>query len=204
MPLLKKTGYYNNAKTSSITMTRQDLEQAARVLRAGGIVAYPAESCFGLGCDPRNPRSLRNLARLKGRPWKMGMLLITDRRERLTRYVDWPNTPHQQQIHNSWPGPVSWALPARQGVSHWLTGNHSNIVVRVTAHPHARALCQQMASALISTSANRHGRPAARSAAMVEREFGDQIDYILTGRIGAMTRPSEIRDAISGDIIRSA
>lgn len=185
-------------------MTRKDLEQAARVLRAGGIVAYPTESCFGLGCDPRNPRSLRNLTRLKGRSWKMGLLLIADRRERLARYVDWPGTPIQQQIDNSWPGPVSWALPARKGVSRWLTGLHSNIVVRVTAHPQARALCQQMASALVSTSANRHGRPAARSAAMVQREFGDQIDYILTGKIGAMVRPSEIRDATSGDIIRPA
>lgn len=185
-------------------MTRKDLEQAARVLRAGGIVAYPTESCFGLGCDPRHSRCLGNLTRLKGRSWKMGLLLIADRRERLSRYVDWPDAPIAQQIAISWPGPVSWALPARQGVSRWLTGSHSTIVVRVTAHPHARALCQQMASALVSTSANRHGRPAARSAAMVEREFGDQIDYILAGKIGAMARPSEIRNAISGDIIRPA
>ncbi|NOZ09946.1 MAG: tRNA threonylcarbamoyladenosine biosynthesis protein RimN [Gammaproteobacteria bacterium] len=185
-------------------MTRKELQQAVRVLRAGGIVAYPTESCFGLGCDPRYKHSLRNLIRLKGRSWEKGLLLISDRCERLAHYVDWPDTTIQQQVNASWPGPFSWALPARKGVSRWLRGRHASVVVRVTAHPPARALCQQLGGALVSTSANRHGRPAARSAAMVQREFRGQVDYILPGKIGAMTRPSEIRDAISGAIIRPA
>jgi L-threonylcarbamoyladenylate synthase len=108
------------------------------------------------------------------------------------------------KISRSWPGPYTWLLPAHHKVSPLLRGAHDSLAVRVTAHPAAAALCRRAGCALVSTSANRQGRPPARSAAAVRREFGDGVDFILVGRLGRQARPTQIRDARSGKLIRGA
>jgi L-threonylcarbamoyladenylate synthase len=130
------------------------------------------------------------------------LILISDRFERLERYLEPLEAGVRERIAASWPGPVTWLLPARPTTSAWLRGQHATLAVRVTAHAGAAALCRHTRSALVSTSANRHGRAPARSAGAVQREFGDNIDYVLEGRLGQLARPTEIRDALSGAIIR--
>jgi L-threonylcarbamoyladenylate synthase len=83
-----------------------------------------------------------------------------------------------------------------------LTGSHDCLAVRVTAHPLAARLCDEYGAAIVSTSANISNRPPARTALAVRRIFGDQLDYILNGATGGRSRPSEIRDARSGKILR--
>lgn len=107
-----------------------------------------------------------------------------------------------QRASEVWPGPYTWLMPVRPRVSRWLTGEFDTVAVRVTAHGGAAALCAYAKSALISTSANRHGRPAIRSASAVYREFGDEIDYVLIGNIGTECNPSEIRHAITNELVR--
>ncbi len=185
-------------------MTTAQLQQAARVLRAGGVVAYPTESCYGLGCDPRNMQAVRRLLRCKQRPAHLGLILIASRFEQLLPFIAPVDTHVLAQARASWPGPFTWLLPAPARVSRLLRGAHATIAVRVTAHPVAAALCRHARSAIVSTSANRHGRAPARSVAGVVREFGSDVDYVLPGRIGAQARPSEIRDAMTGAVIRAA
>lgn len=108
-----------------------------------------------------------------------------------------------QRAAAAWPGPVTWLMPARRGVSRWLIGEHPRIAVRVTAHRGAAALCNHAGTAIVSTSANRHGHPPARSAGGVRREFGECVDYVLAGNLGGSPKPSEIRDVVTGRIIRS-
>jgi len=183
-------------------MNRGHLDQAARVLRAGGVVAYPTESCYGLGCDPRRPATLRRLLQLKNRPRGMGLILIADQVQRLEPYIHWPDDGVRAQVLASWPGPVTWLLPARNNVSRWLRGDHDTLALRVTAHAGAAALCRHAHLPLTSTSANRHGLPPARSATAVRRQFGNAVDYILEGNLGDSPRPTEIRDALTGDVVR--
>lgn len=185
-------------------MTIAQLQQAARVLRAGGVVAYPTESCYGLGCDPRNPQAVRRLLRCKHRPAHLGLILIAARFEQLLPFLAPVDAHALAKVRASWPGPFTWLLPAHPRVSCLLRGTHATIAVRVTAHPVAAALCRHARSPVVSTSANRHGRAPARSAAGVLREFGADVDYVLPGRIGAQARPSEILDALSGAVIRAA
>jgi len=181
---------------------KSDLRKAAEVIRAGGIVAYPTESCYGLGCDPRQHAAVRRLLRLKRRCREQGLILISARLQQLLRYIDCDE--HQlKRAVSAWPGPVTWLMPARDGVSCWLTGNNPGIAVRVTAHRGAAALCQYTGIALVSTSANRHGRPPAESAAAVHREFGDNVDYVLAGNLGGSAKPSEIRDVVTNRVVRS-
>jgi L-threonylcarbamoyladenylate synthase len=184
-------------------LTRNELERAAAVLRAGGIVAYPTEACYGLGCDPRRHDAVRRLLRIKHRSWQSGLILIADDFTRLAPYLVPLGQDLRRRVFASWPGPVTWVLPARTATSHWLRGRHDGLAVRVTAHGGAAALCRHARSALVSTSANRHGRPPALSAAAVRRELGRDVDYILPGSLGGLARPTEIRDGLTDRIVRA-
>ena len=166
-------------------------------------MAYPTESCYGLGCDPRQHRSVKRLLKIKRRHWQHGLILIASRVNQLRRYVDGGQHNALARASQSWPGPNTWLLPVRPGVSRWLTGEFSTIAARVTAHRDAAALCNHSRLALVSTSANRHGRPPTRSAKAVGREFGNEIDYILVGKIGLLANPTEIRDALTDRLVRA-
>lgn len=183
-------------------MDRAQLEHAATVIHGGGIVAYPTESCYGLGCDPRRSASVRRLLRIKRRHWRQGLILIGAQLKHFDRYTDLSST-LLDKARDSWPGPYTWLLPAWPRVSPWLRGEHDSVALRITAHRGAAALCQHVGGALVSTSANRHGRPPALSAAAVRREFADQVDYVLPGRLGGATNPSMIQDARTGTILRA-
>lgn len=182
-------------------MDRAQLERAAQVIADGGIVAYPTESCYGLGCDPRRHAAVKRLLRLKRREWQHGLILIGAQLKHFHRYTDLA-ADLMETPRSTWPGPYTWLLPAWPRVSHWLRGRHDSIALRITAHAGAAALCQHVGGALVSTSANRHGRAPARSVAAVEREFAGQVDYILPGRLGGATTPSRIQDARTGAVLR--
>lgn len=183
-------------------LPRIQLDQAARVIAAGGIVAYPTEAVFGLGCDPRNRAAVARLLALKRRRLDKGLILIAADFAQLEAFVA-PLAPERMaQIRATWPGPVTWLLPARETTPDWLTGRHQTLAVRVTAHPLAAALCRACRSALVSTSANLSRRPPARTGLQVRLRLGNAVDFILPGATGPRRRPSQIRDARTGKIMR--
>jgi L-threonylcarbamoyladenylate synthase len=108
-----------------------------------------------------------------------------------------------QRARATWPGPHTWIFPRSAFASPWLAGAHSGIALRVTAHPLAAGLCRAFGGAIVSTSANRHGEPPARTADDVRAAFGAEIDAVLNGPVGGLERPTPIRDAISGDTVRT-
>lgn len=170
-------------------------------LRRGGVIAYPTESCFGLGCDPRNPLAVQRLLRIKGRPERKGLILIASKFNQLKPYLA-PLKPSQiAQLHSKWPGPHTWLIPASHNCPFWLTGRHSTIAVRVTAHPVATRLCREANMALVSTSANRSGQKAAKTAKECSQLFGNKV-RVITGRIGKRRKPSTIQDLATGKILR--
>lgn len=183
-------------------MNIADIKVATEVVRAGGVIAYPTESCYGLGCDPRRHYAVQRLLIMKRRHWQHGLILIAARVQQLKKYIDFDQQHALQRAIAVWPGPYTWLMPCRPQVSKWIKGQHRTIAVRVTAHRGAAALCNHARLALISTSANRHGRPPARSAKAVRREFGDDVDYVLVGNLGKQKRQSQIRDAATNQIVR--
>jgi len=179
------------------------LRQAVRILHAGGVVAYPTEAVYGLGCDPFDEQAVLRLLAIKGRAMDKGLILIAADHDQLAPLL-LPQSPEAMApVLASWPGPSTWILPAADGVPAWLTGDSDGIAVRVTAHPLAARLCAGFGGPLVSTSANTSGRPAARSALGVRRAFGNRLDYLLTGDTGGGSRPSEIRDARDGRLLRA-
>jgi len=178
------------------------LRRAARILRHGGLVAYPTEAVFGIGCDPDDPAALYRLLALKNRPAYKGFILIADDFSRLRPYVEVDGVGDLAKVLRTWPGPVTWLLPASVRTGPLITGGHPTVAVRVTAHPLAAALCRHVNGPLVSTSANIAGNSPARTALRVRCQFGGTAGYVLCGTVGGMPAPSEIRDAASGRVLR--
>lgn len=166
-------------------------------------MAYPTEAVYGLGCDPMNETTVDRLLALKGRPRGKGLILIAAEFAQLQSFVGPLETPVQERLLASWPGPLTWIVPAAQTVPVWIRGEHETIAVRVTAHPMAAALCHAARMAIVSTSANLSGQEPARSRDEVIEQFGDRIDYVLEGDLGGLDRPTEIRDVRTGRVLRA-
>lgn len=144
------------------------------------------------------------LLRLKQRPLALGLILIGARFEHIEPFIGEIDRRALARVQRSWPGPYTWLLPASKAVPTWIRGAHDSVALRVTAHPLAAALCETVGGALVSTSANVHGHPAARSALQLRLHLGAGIDFILSGSTGGLARPTPIRDAVSGRVIRPA
>jgi len=115
--------------TSPQLQLSDKIKQAVVALNAGGVIAYPTEYCFGLGCDPKNEQAIRRLLKIKQRQPEQGVILIASSVEQLDEYVDLKSSLMVDDVLASWPGPNTWILPARPTVSSWVKGK-----VRSCAH----------------------------------------------------------------------
>ncbi|MTI63539.1 Sua5/YciO/YrdC/YwlC family protein [Methylophaga sp.] len=177
------------------------LRRAVETLEAGGIIAYPTEAVYGVGCDPWDEDALLDLLEIKQRPWEKGLILIASDFNQLQDFIQPVPADILKQLQQSWPGPVTWLLPVRDEVSELLTGVHDTIAVRVTAHQQTRDLCEAFGGAIVSTSANVAGVRPAKNVHQVRWQLPG-LDYVMPGSLGGATRPSQIRDARTGAILR--
>ncbi len=177
---------------------------AVACLREGGIIAYPTESVFGLGCDPLNEAAVRRILALKKRTLSAGLILVGGNFEQLLPFMGRVPEAVTAKLVSSWPAPVTWIVPASRSTPAWVTGERDTIAVRIPDLEIARDLCTAFDGALVSTSANPSGKAAARSADDVKGYFPTSIDYILDSATGGLPFPSEIRDALSDEILRPA
>ncbi|MFC1688796.1 L-threonylcarbamoyladenylate synthase [Pseudomonadota bacterium] len=178
------------------------VDEAVACLQNGKLISYPTEAVYGLGCDPGNERSVRQLLSLKQRPASAGLILIADDFERFRAFIKPLCEELEMRARSAWPGPVTWLVPRAENVPSWLAGDHETIALRVTDHPVCIALCASWGGPIVSTSANpRHAEPA-RSPARVGAYFGDALCGIVAGELGDSDSPSEIRDLVSDQVLR--
>ena len=178
------------------------VQQAARAIAAGGVIAHPTESVWGLACDPFNARAVERLLRLKNRPLEKGLILVSGEEGYFGELLENLSANQLQQMHATWPGPVTWLVPHFGRVPPWISGAHHSVALRCTDHPFTAALTRALGGAIVSTSANPSGSQAARYKYQVLRYFGDALDFIGGGATGGRRAPSEIRDLISGGVVR--
>lgn len=177
---------------------------AVGVIRRGGVVAYPTEAVWGLGCDPGNEAAVRRLLALKQRGVEKGLILVAASVAQLQAVVAWPALPPEctAAVLASWPGPHTWVVPATAGLPSWISGGHAGVAVRVSAHPVVTALCEAFGGPLVSTSANRGGMPPARTRDALDATLVAGLDGVVEGTTGALAQPTDIRDALSGRVLR--
>jgi L-threonylcarbamoyladenylate synthase len=179
-----------------------DTATAVSRLRAGHVIAYPTEAVYGLGCDPANESAVRKLLSMKDRHESAGLVLIASEFSQLMPWISDVEDKLIEKAMRTWPGPVTWLFPRAADVPGFVAGQHPTVAVRITAHQPSRDLCNAFGSALISTSANPSSAEPARSAEEVRKYFGSELAGILAGQLGSGEKPSEIRDLVSGKVIR--
>ncbi len=178
------------------------VQEAVAVLRQGGLIAYPTEAVYGLGCDPFNRPAVEKLCKIKQRSVDQGLVLIAADFQQIANLIAPLPEAVIKSVLSSWPGPYTWVIPSAEIVPRWIRGMHPSIALRVTAHPLAAVLCRVFGGALVSTSANPHGMAPAKNAADVAAMFGAELDLILEGQLGGLAQPTPIRDAMTGAVIR--
>jgi L-threonylcarbamoyladenylate synthase len=175
-------------------------DKAAEILLDGGVIAYPTEGVFGLGCLPDDSDAVQKLLAIKQRDPAKGLILIAASASQFDGWIDLPTTaalPAPLPDH-----PITWIAPAGKKTNYLIRGDNSGIAVRITTHPVALAICNAVDSPIVSTSANLSGQPVARNQFILRRQFGDLVDYIVPGACGPSAGPSEIRHLESGDVRR--
>jgi L-threonylcarbamoyladenylate synthase len=178
------------------------ITDAINVLRAGGIIAYPTESVFGLGCDPDNESAVKKILHLKQRDIAKGLIIIASDIQQLELYIEHDALTNNPSVLNSWPGPHTWLLPYKPGTPLWLTGNHKTLAARITAHPIATEICKQFGKAIVSTSANISDCPPALTADEVRTIFADEAIYTVEGNTEGHAAVTTITDAVTGKQLR--
>lgn len=183
---------------------RFPVRRAAHVIRQGGVVAHPTEGVFGLACDPDNLDALQRILTIKSRDRGKGVILLAHNADALQPYCAPFNEDMRGRLDGHHRRPVTFVVPAARGTHTLLTGGRDTLAVRVTAHEFSRQLCAELGHPIVSTSANRGGRPPARTAQATRRALGTDVDLIVGGPLGGASGPSEIRDVVTGKVLRPA
>lgn len=183
----------------------EQLEFAVAALRDGDVVAYPTEAVWGLGCDPWNEQAVLQILQLKQRLVDKGVILIAADVEQVEPFLQALTPEQKQQVIASWldesAPATTWLVPLTADVPKWISGEHSQVAVRVTKHKQTQALCRAFGRPIVSTSANPSGEPSAIDATMVRSYFANQV-FVFDGATGGATQPSVIRDVGTGKVLR--
>lgn len=186
-------------------MQAKHIDKALTQLHAGGVIAYPTEGVWGLGCDPFDEDAVLRILQLKRRPVEKGLILVAAGVDQVAALLQPLDDTQRAAVLATWPGPTTWLLPdPEQLVPTWIKGKFATVAVRVSAHPGVVALCRGFGGPLVSTSANPADAPPATSRLRVLTWFGRELDYVVPGRLGGQRGPSEIRDLNSATPVRPA
>ncbi len=174
------------------------IDRAANVLLQGGVIAYPTEGVYGLGCLPDDIAAIGRILDIKQRDVAKGLILIAADASQFDGWIAADVTlPEPDPAH-----PVTWIAPPGPLAGSAVRGDHTSLAVRITLNPIARAICEAVNAPIVSTSANISGRPTARNRFVLRRQFSGHVDYIVPGDCGPATGASEIRDLVSGTVLR--
>ena len=191
---------------------RWQLEKALSALKHGEVIAYPTEGVWGLGCDPFNADAVDRLLALKNRPMDKGLILVAANLNQISPLLSSLSGEQLSQLKQSVRGestnllaasrPTTWLIPANGFIPYWITGAHQSVAVRISKHPMVAALCQAFGGMIVSTSANPSAQTPALTQLATRHYFGKQIPVYLNGKVSRSGMASEIRDLVTGDVLR--
>lgn len=189
------------------------IKRAVNLMEQDGVIAYPTEAVFGLGCLPFSTDAIERILQIKNRPWHKGLILVASDIAQIEPFVDenyhdllacFDEVPFADESHLSDPDqPVTWLLPKSDIVLPLVCGDHEKIAIRLCKHPIVEALCDEAQSVIVSTSANRAGYPEMKRTEEVRNKMSQQLDMVVSGAVGGYDRPSKIIDAQTQQVLRA-
>jgi len=194
----------------SNTSVEPHIRIAVDIMQQGGIIAYPTEAVWGLGCDPYNVEALERIIALKQRDPTKGLILVASSIDQFTPMLTGISEVQRQKLEGSWPGAITWLVPNNGHVPTLISGSFSSIALRVSQHPIVQALCKAYGGPIVSTSANPQGKPAAVTASQVLDYFQlhrsndnhNAINAMTEGSVGNHKQPSTIKDLLTDKVYR--
>jgi len=184
-------------------LIKLNIKLATITLLQGGVIAYPTEAVWGLGCDPWNKWAVMKLLAVKQRPMEKGLILVADSTQQFGPLFEDLSAELKVTLNNAGPAPITWLIPdPKDRIPLWLKGSHSKIAIRISSHPLVRELCQSFGSMIVSTSANESGAPEIKSRLKLVKSLGDKLGFIVPGQLGSELKTSTIKDLESGMMLR--
>ncbi len=179
------------------------IAQAADKLISGGVIAYPTETIYGLGCDPRSAKALNKLLKIKQRDANKGFILLASEPEQLCfwledKWISWLKKQSETPI-------TTWVVPCKKETLPELKGEHKSLAVRLSSHPMVKRLCA-ITGAITSTSVNRTDQGPLNDYIKIKQQFLLELDWIIPDetqtKVEQERKSSRIVDAVSGKILR--
>lgn len=186
---------------------RWQLRQALSALDNGEVIAYPTEGVWGLGCDPFNASAVDRLLAIKNRPMDKGLILVAANLDQISPLLHSLSDQQRSRLNKSVSGelssrPTTWLIPSYDLIPYWITGEHRTVAVRISKHPTVAALCEAYGGMIVSTSANPSKQAPAVTQLAARHYFAKQVSVYLSGQVSCSGQTSEIRDLVTGDVLR--
>ncbi len=175
---------------------------AIEAVSQGGVIAYPTESVYGLGCDARSLSAISRLLSIKNRPYHKGLIILVSDISQAQPFLAPLSKSQLNQLAQKQTRATTWLIDKASDVSPLLSGAHNKLAVRITDHPLAHCLCSQLGRPIVSTSANLSGKPTTRSTARIRNQLMQPLDFILSGKCSGQS-PSQIIDLSTAKMLRS-
>ena len=159
-------------------MLKDEVAKALKIVQEGGIILYPTDTIWGIGCDATNTDAVKKIYHLKQRDEAKSMIILLDTDNKLQSYVkEVPELAYDliQYAEN----PLTLVMPGAKNISPALIGSDSSIGIRVTTHPFCEQLIQRLRKPLVSTSANISGKPSPQYFSQIDPEIIDGVDYVV-------------------------
>ena len=188
----------NEMSRSSMNHTKhenslENFNEAAKIVRGGGVIAFRTDTFYGLGTDPLNAAAVRKIKELKGREENKPILLLISDADQIDRFIEHPDS-YRNIANQHWPAALTLIGKARPELPTDLTAGTNTIGLRLPADEDVRALVRACGGALTATSANTSESSPAQTAAEVEGYFPNGIDLIIDGGAARITEPSTVVD----------
>ncbi len=176
------------------------ISHAAHLIRHGGIIAYPTDTIYGLGCDPYNADAVASINDIKQRPRSKQFILLAGHIDQITPLVDLDKEQLYKLTRTT--EPTSWVIDAKPSAPSWLISDSGTITIRISQQPDVQRLCRILGHAIISTSANPSGKPPARNSLELHKYFHHSLDKILANHQKLTASPSKVIRLCDNHVIR--
>jgi len=177
------------------------IRHAAHIIKLGGVIAYPTDTIYGLGCDPFNAEAVERINLIKRRPLNKQFILLAGDIKQVRDLI--AITPEQEKMISRNAEPTSWVVNASEQAPPWLTDKNHMLTIRISQHEEVKKLCHALGHAIISTSANISGKKPAQNGLQLYRYFYQQVDKILLANKALAGKPSKIIRLCDNYIIRN-
>ena len=176
------------------------IRHAAHIIKHGGIIAYPTDTIYGLGCDPYNQHAVEQINRIKLRPANKQFILLAGNIKQIKPLI--LINQQQEKLLSQKTEPTSWVVNASTAAPAWLIDEKNTLTIRISQHKDVKKLCHALGHAIISTSANPSGKTPAKNALKLHQYFHSSVDKIILSASTQTGKASKIIRLCDNHVIR--